>query len=218
MFAILSIRGLLRGQVSYLFLNAPMKPVRPFLSLRSLALQATLFALLAFCCSCAHRTGKVRVSADHGLRLGPREVCFVSTSIAGGATDAGGAQALNRMFVAELSALGMPTGSASHAAYELALECRDLPAALRNQPPLAPGSRLWYQRRFYAPTFARTTPQPSTVGARQLCLRVYKKASSPETERRPLWEAQIRCSDASENGIRVALHALAEALNTRQTS
>jgi hypothetical protein len=151
------------------------------------------------------------VSADHGLRLGPGEVCFVSTSIASGA------QALNGMFLAELSALGVPTGPASHAAYELALECRNLPAAPQNQPPLAPGSRLWYQRRFYAPTFARTTPQPSTVGARQLYLRVYKKGSLSETERRPLWEAKIRCSDASEDGIRVALHSLAEALNTRQT-
>ena len=198
------------------FLNAPMKPVRPFLSLRGFALQATLFALLAFCCSCAHRPGKVRVSSDHGLRLGPGEFCFVSTSAAGGAADAEGAQALNRMFCAELSALGVPTGSASLATYELALQCSDLPAAPRNQPPVAPGSRLWYQRRFYAPTFARTTPQPSTVGARQLYLRVYKKGSSPATDGRPLWEAKIRCSDVSEDGIRAAMHSLAEALNARQ--
>jgi hypothetical protein len=120
------------------------------------------------------------------------------------------------MFHAALGALGVPTGSASQAGYELALECRDLPAAPRNQPPLAPGSRLWYQRRFYAPTFAKTNPEPPTVGARQLYLRAYKKGSSPASDRLPLWEAKIRCSDASEDGIRAAVHSLAEALNARR--
>ena len=198
------------------FLNAPMKPVPPFSSLRGFALQAMLFTLLALCCSCAHRPGKVYVSAEHGLRLGPGETFFVSTSSTGGAPDACGAHSLKRMFHAALSALGVPTGSALQAGYELALECRDLPAAPRNQPPLAPGSRLWYQRRFYAPTFAKTNPEPSTVGARQLYLRAYKKGSSPASDRLPLWEAKIRCSDAAEDGIRAAVHSLAEALNARR--
>ena len=120
------------------------------------------------------------------------------------------------MLHAELSALGVPTSSASQAAYVLVLECRDLPAAPRNQPPLAPGSRLWYQRRFYAPTFATKNPEPSTGGARQLYLRAYKNESAPASDRLPLWEAKIRCSDASEDGIRAAVRSLADALKTRR--
>lgn len=183
---------------------------------RRFILRGLLVLLLSLCCSCAHRPTKVHVATGHGLRLGLGDACFVSTSSTLKADDVCGPQALFRLLHAELSALSVPTSLASKASYLLALECRDLPAAPRNQPPLAPGSRLWYQRRFYAPTFAKTNPEPSTSGARQLHLRMYKNDSAPASNRVPLWEAKILCSDSSDAGIRTAVRSLVNALNTQR--
>ncbi len=177
------------------------------------ASQGLLVLLLALCCSCAHRPRTVRMATDHRLRLASGEACFISTAFTKPEGDACGPQVLRRMLQAELSALGMPIGPASDAAFELVMECRNLPEAPRNQPPLAPGSRLWYQRRFYAPTFARTNPDLSKSGKRQLSLRVYTNKSAPASERLPLWEAKVHCQGASDEEMRAAVRSLAVALN-----
>lgn len=186
------------------------------MSPRRLVLQGLLVLLLSLSCSCAYRPTKVHVATGHGLRLSPEASYVVSTSSTGKIDDSSGSQTLSSLLHAELSALSVPTSPASKASYMLALECRDFPASPRNQPPLAPGSRLWYQRRFYAPTFARTNPEPSTSGARQLYLRMYKNDSAPASNRLPLWEAKIRCSDSSDAGIRMAVRSLVNALNTQR--
>ncbi len=187
-------------------------PKRPAYFVRPAGCLYLMLPLLLLLCSCAHRSGKFRILTDQGLRLGAADPCFVHVSSASKDQQGCGPLALQRILDANLRAAGIPAATDSQAKYELLLDCRDLVEPLRNQPPVAPGSRLWYQRRFYAPTFAKRGIGRAD-GAKQLELTVYPNRAGLKKDQAPLFRATVVLRDCSEDAVDVAARTLVHALS-----
>jgi hypothetical protein len=170
-----------------------------------------MFLLL---CSCAHRPGGLRILADHGVRLGAADPCFIRVVSTSKDQQGYGPLALQRMVGADLRAAGIPAAPDSQAKYELLLACRDTSGSSRNQPPVAPGSSLWYQRRFYAPTFAKRGIAGAADGARQLELTVHPGRAEAKSDQAPLFRATAVTRDGSEAAVEAAVRTLIHALST----
>lgn len=173
------------------------------------------YLLLLLLCSCAHRSGKFRILADQGQRLGAADPCFVRVSSTSKDQQGCGPVALQRTLCANLRAAGIPVATDSQAKYGLLLDCRDLVEPPRNQPPVAPGSRLWYQRRFYAPTFAKRGIG-RVDGATQLELTVYSNRAGLKKDQAPLFRATVVSRDCSEDAVEAAVRALVQALSSAE--
>jgi hypothetical protein len=187
-------------------------PKRPNYFARS----AGCFSLLLFLlCSCAHRPGKFRTFGDQGLRLGVADRCFVRVSSTSEDQQGCGPLALQRILNTALQTAGIPAATDSQAKYELLLDCRDLVEPPRNQPPVAPGSRLWYQRRFYAPTFAKRGIGRAD-GAKQLELTVYPNRAGLKKDQAPLFRATVVSRDSSEDAVEAAVRTLVHALSSAE--
>jgi hypothetical protein len=174
-----------------------------------------LYLMLLLLCSCAYRPPGFRILADQGLRLGAADPCFVRASSASKDQQGCGPVALQRILGADLRAAGIPAATDSQAKYELLLACRDLFEPPRNQPPVAPGSRLWYQRRFYAPTFAKRSIGRAD-GARQLELTVYPGRAGSKKDQAPLFRATVVSRDGSEDAVEAAVQTLVHALSSSE--
>jgi hypothetical protein len=174
-----------------------------------------LYLMLLLLCSCAYRPPGFRILADQGLRLGAADPCFVRASSASKDQQGCGPVALQRILGADLRAAGIPAATDSQAKYELLLACRDLFEPPRNQPPVAPGSRLWYQRRFYAPTFAKRSIERAD-GARQLELTVYPGRAGSKKDQAPLFRATVVSRDGSEDAVEAAVQTLVHALSSSE--
>jgi hypothetical protein len=174
-----------------------------------------LYLMLLLLCSCAHRSGKFRILADQGLRLGAADPCLVRVSSASKDQQGCGPLALQRILGADLRAAGIPAATDSQAKYELLLDCRDLVKPLRNQPPVAPSSRLWYQRRFYAPTVAKRGIGGADV-ATQLELTVYPNHAGSKKDQAPLFRATAVSLDCSEDAVEAAVRTLIHALSSAE--
>ena len=188
------------------------------LHLGRLAACGFLCLMPALFSSCAHRFTSPRISADQGLRVSAADPCFVSATSTSKDQQGCGPLALQRMLGEDLRALGIPDAPASQARYSLVLECRDLPEAPRNQPPMAPGSRLWYQRRFYAPTFAKRSVARPADCVRQLELTVYLSRAASTPHQAPLFRASVVSREKSDESLEAAVRALAEAVTSRRSS
>ena len=187
-------------------------PKRPAYFVRSAVCLCLILWLL---CSCAHRSGNFRILADQGLRLGAADPCSVRVSSASKDQQGCGPSALQRILGANLRAAGIPSATDSQTKYELLLDCRDLVEPPRNQPPVAPGSRLWYQRRFYAPTFAKRGIG-RVDGATQLELTVYPNRAGLKKDQAPLFRATVVSRDCSEDAVEAAGRALVQALSSAE--
>jgi hypothetical protein len=170
---------------------------------------------LLLLCSCAHHSAGFRIHADQGLRLGAADPCSVRIVSTSKDQHGCGSLALHRILGAELRAAGIPAATDSQSKYELCLDCRDRFEPLRNQPPVAPGSRLWYQRRFYAPTFAKRSTGPVDV-ARQLELTVYSSSAVSKKDSSPVFRATVISHDCSADAVEAAVRTLVQALSTSE--
>lgn len=107
--------------------------------------------------SCVHRQDPFRVAGDRGLRINASEtyaVSVVSESKGAPVCDAEGVESL---LCDALRKRGIRLVARQSATRILTLKCRDVARSPRNEPPLAPGTRLWYQRRIFAPTASRSS-------------------------------------------------------------
>jgi hypothetical protein len=173
--------------------------------------------IILLLCSCAHRSGRFRILANEGLRLGAADPCSIRVTSRSKDQQGCGPLALQSFLGADLRAAGIPASIDSQAKYIVSLDCWDLVEPPRNQPPVAPGSRLWYQRRFYAPTFAKRSIGGVDV-AKQLELTVYPSPASSNKDQRPLFRATIVSQDGSPDAVGAAVRRLVRALSSPEAS
>ncbi len=100
----------------------------------------------------------------------------------------------------------------SKATRTLVLDCREMPSPPRNEPPLAPGSRLWYQRRVFSPVFVRTSSNPRSVGPLEMKVTIRATQTTGGAVQPKPFQATMLVADKSENGLRTAVDLLVEAI------
>lgn len=173
--------------------------------------------LLALFClvllpSCARQQGPFPVSDQQGLRINTSETYAVSVDCQCKAAGACDTEEIQRVLTAGLRERGIRLVAQQKATRILALKCSKVSRPPRNEPPLAPGSRLWYQRRVFAPTPSRFGGGRPAEGSLKMEI-VVRRAQSTD-DRRPTGElkATMVIADTSEIAVGKAIDFLITAI------
>jgi hypothetical protein len=177
------------------------------------AVQALLALLgLAFLSSCANRSPRLRVDSGPHLRLKASETYMLSVLCESDAGHRCDSEALYKLFSSALRQRGYRLVSSPKATRTLALECRELPPPPRNELPLAPGSRLWYQRRIFSPVSVRTSSNRPAEGPLQIKVTIRPAQTTQYNLQPGQFQATMLVSDKSESGLRTSADFLLNAI------
>jgi hypothetical protein len=169
-----------------------------------------LFAFLGsvLLSSCAHRSGPLQVGPVQTLRLMKSETYAVSVACECRDSGACTTRVMQRALNEGLEKRGIRQVPLQGASRTLVLHCREFPPGSRNELPLAPGSRLWYQRRIFAPTVLRTSAPRPTMGGLRIEIVVRPNPPADDNVRpRELVATTTVCS-TSANDVRTAVEFL----------
>ena len=172
---------------------------------------SAFFSLVLFS-SCAQQHGPVPVRGHQGLRISTSETYAVSVGCECKAAGACDTEAIERLFTAGLRERGIRLVSHKKATRTLTLKCRKVAPPARNELPLAPGSRLWYQRRIFAPTASRSGGNRSAEGPLQM--EIVVRSAQPMNDHVPLGEFKATrvIAGTSEIAFRTAIDFLITAI------
>jgi hypothetical protein len=173
-----------------------------------------LFAFLGsvLLSSCAHRSGPLQVGPVQALRLMKSETYAVSVACECRDSGACTTRVMQRALNEGLGRRGIRQVPLQGASRTLVLHCREFPPGPRNEPPLAPGSRLWYQRRIFAPTVLRTSAPRTTMGGLRIEIVVRRNPPADDNVRpRELVATTTVCS-TSANDVRTAVEFLIDSI------
>jgi hypothetical protein len=173
-----------------------------------------LFALVGsfLLSSCAHRTAPSQVGSVQMLRLTKSETYAVSVVCQCRHSGACSTEVMQRALDEGLGARGIRRVPLQGASRTIVLQCRELPPGPRNEPPLAPGSRLWYQRRIFAPTPLRTTGARPTTGALRIEIVVRPNPPAGDSVKPRELRASTTLSNTSGNNLKTAVESLIAAI------
>jgi hypothetical protein len=171
-----------------------------------------VFLGLALLCSCAGRPVKIRLSAGQALRLETSESYAVSVLCECKATESCATDFLQHLLTSALRTHGVRLVHPSKATRTVALDCREMPSPPRNEPPLAPGSRLWYQRRVFSPVFVRTSSNPRSPGPLEMKVTIRATQTTGGALQPKPFQATMLVTDKSENGLKTAVDLLVGAI------
>ena len=167
-----------------------------------------VFFSLVLLPGCARQRGPFPVSDQQGLRINTSETYAVSVHCE--CKDAGvcDTEEIQRIFTAGLRERGIRLGSQQKATRTLALKCSKAAPGPRNEPPLAPGSRLWYQRRIFAPSSSRSSGSRPVEGS--LKMEIFVRRAQYMDDRLPTGElkANMVIADTSASTLRRAIDFL----------
>jgi hypothetical protein len=173
-----------------------------------------LFAFLGsvLLSSCAHRSGPAQVCPVQTLRLMKSETYAVSVVCECRHSGSCTMEVMQRALNEGLGTRGIRQAPPQGASRTLVLHCRELPPGPRNEPPLAPGSRLWYQRRIFAPTALRTSASLTTTGGLRIEIVVSPNPPAGDNVRPRELRATTTVRGTSENEVRTAMEFLISAI------
>jgi hypothetical protein len=167
---------------------------------------------LAFLSSCANRSPRLRVDSAPHLSLKTSETYVLSVLCQSDAGHRCDSEAVYNLFSSALLRRGYRLVSSPKAARTIALECRELPPPPRNELPLAPGSRLWYQRRIFSPVSVRTSSNRPVEGPLQIKVTIRSAQTTQDTLRSPHFKADMLVTDRSERGLKDSFDLLINAI------
>ncbi len=159
-----------------------------------------LFAFLGsvLLSSCTHRSGPLQVGPVQTLRLMKSETYAVSVACECRDSGACTTRVMQRALNEGLGKRGIRQVPLQGASRTLVLHCREFP----------PGSRLWNQRRIFAPTVLRTSAPPTTMGGLRIEIVVRPNPPADDNSRpRELVATTTVCS-TSANDVRTAVEFL----------
>jgi hypothetical protein len=164
--------------------------------------------------SCVHRPGLFRVAGIQSLRINSLETYAVSVVSESKGAPAFDPKRIESLLCDALQRRGIRLVARQSATRILTLKCRDVARPPRNEPPLAPGTRLWYQRRIFAPTASRS----SSGGSLRLEVILVPAQSLGEDVQPKELRATMFLSDKSPDGLGRAVDFLLDAIQDRPRS
>jgi hypothetical protein len=167
---------------------------------------------LALLSSCAHPVAKIRVSSVQNLRLTTSETYAVSVLCACKTTDSCDTGVMQHLLTSCLRTRGVRLVHASKASRTITLHCRELPRPPRNELPLAPGSRLWYQRRIFSPVSVRASSNPQALGPLRMEVTIRATQATGGDVQPSQLQATMIVADRSEDGLKTAVDFLIDAI------
>lgn len=158
---------------------------------------------------CARQSYKVRPDSAQNLRLGASETYALSVLCDSAAGHSCDSAAIHAVFDRSLRQHGIRLVPASKASRTLAVECRELP---RNEPPLAPGSRLWYQRRIFSPVSTRTSSSRLREGPLRIKVTIRPDQATKDNFQPAHFQATTVVRDRTEGSLRQTVDFLINAI------
>jgi hypothetical protein len=164
---------------------------------------------VGFLSSCARQANKVRSDSPQNLRLSVAETYALSVLCDSAAGHSCDSAAIHAVFDLSLRQHGIRLVPAPKASRTLAVECRELP---RNEPPLAPGSRLWYQRRIFSPVSTRTSSSRFREGPLRIKVTIRPAQATEDNFQPAQFQATTVVRDRTESGLRQTVDFLINAI------
>jgi hypothetical protein len=168
----------------------------------------TAICSLALLPSCIQLRGPAQPTGEQSLKIKASETYAISVVCAPKDEWACDTESIQSFLTAGLQERGIRVTSRQNATRTITITCRKISHLRRNEPPLAPGSRLWYQRRIFAPTSSRAPGARPGEGSLQL--EIVLRLTQPSDDNVPQKEPKATrvIADPSAAGLRTAIGML----------